>query len=72
MNIRFKIIPKNSPKLCGKCAEMGDNCICDCHKEAIFAGWHEVCYSMEFNIPPFSKQDAEARGYVFKENIQSK
>ena len=64
LTIIFKIIPLNSPELCGKCKTEGDSCYCDCHKQAIFAGYHESCYSMPLNIPPLSDEVAEAMGYV--------
>lgn len=62
--VEFNIIPKNSPDLCGKCFTEGDNCFCDCHKEPIFAGYHYYCYSIENNIPLFTKKEAKARGIV--------
>ena len=69
--VEFKIIPKNSPDLCGKCFTEGNNCFCDCHKEAIFSGYHEYCYSQELDIPEFTEIDAKARGYVFKKTVSS-
>lgn len=36
----MKIFPKPS-RFCGMCAIKKENCYCECHKYAMFSGYHE-------------------------------
>lgn len=62
--VEFSIIPKNSPDLCGRCFTDGDNCSCDCHKEPIFSGYHDYCYSLEIYPPILTKAEAYNSGLI--------